>query len=232
MGLFTSHPKLKFPKSFTLKDEWQTVKITYFHAEFIEESGALAYEICGTVFEDNVWRGIHLDCLSLVADCYDKFGRKIDSFDIFESACPGVPFRYIDDTYVDRETVELRIHLPNDNSNDTRNEESRQTSSYKAPSVPKTTPIIKDKYTLTIHREDQFFVINPDFQVYINGVHKGSISNGSTGTIDLKPGTYEIKFKGNAFLSTTVRVTMNQDKTINLSINRITGRMVARVYNN
>lgn len=231
MGLFSSHSKLKFPKSFTLKDALQTVEITYFHAEFIEENGALAYEICGTVF-DNAWRGIHLDALYLVVDCYDKYGRKIDSFDISESNCPDVPFRYIDDTYVSKATVELRIHLLNDNPNDSRNEEPRQTSSYKAPSVPKTTPIIKDKYTLTIHREDQFFVVNPDFQVYINGVHKGSISNGSTGTINLKPETYEIKFKMNAFLSTTVRVTMNQDKTINLSINRITGRMVARVYNN
>lgn len=104
----------------------------------------------------------------------------------------------------------------------------------KSSSVPSVNTAIpsqtKNTYTLTVHREDQFFVINPDFKVYINGVHKGSISNGCTGTIEFKPGTYEIKFKMNAFLSTTVRVTMNQDRRINLSINRITGRMVARVY--
>lgn len=234
MGWLSNY-SIQYPKSCTLKNSYKLVQISSFKINEYNggSSPFVDYEIEGRVCGSSMFS---LDIL-----CIDKNNTVIGSFRVIEKVGDGRDFKFSGRKSIPEGTRRLEFDKSDYDSpsynapketipTKTESEPVRTQTPRTVVSEPTTNNLQRDTYTLTIHREDQFFVINPDFKVYINGMHKGNISNGCTGTIKLQPGTYEIKFKMNAFLSTTVRVTMNQDRRINLSINRITGRMVARVY--
>lgn len=86
---------------------------------------------------------------------------------------------------------------------------------------------IEDKFVLTLKREDQFFLWNPDFQIEIAGTKENqtvSVENGKSVSLRLYPDTYLLKAKA-SFRKAECSISLDKDRTIRLAWNRFSGAL-------
>lgn len=86
----------------------------------------------------------------------------------------------------------------------------------------------RPEYTLTIDRASQMYLINPPIKATIDGSIRLNIENGQTASINISAGNHTIEFKS-SFRSTSLDIQISGDTLIEVSWNRITGKLVANV---
>lgn len=85
------------------------------------------------------------------------------------------------------------------------------------------------EYTLTIKRENQFFVVNPPINLVITGNNyqqQFAIENGQVLPIRLPEGQYNLKFSG-SIRTEECFLLMNKDTYFRLAWNRFSGKLEA-----
>lgn len=83
------------------------------------------------------------------------------------------------------------------------------------------------RHTLTIIRQNQWFAINPDMEIIVDGMERHMLANGSTLRLELSPGRHNLAFYC-TIRSRIVDITLNCDMTLNAKFNRITGSLEVR----
>ena len=83
-------------------------------------------------------------------------------------------------------------------------------------------------YTLTIDRASQVYLMNPPVKVTIDNSIRLTVENGHTQTIQLPAGQHNILFKC-SLRSTQLDINIVRDTLIELSWNRISGKMVTKI---
>mgnify|MGYP000171924701 CR=1 FL=1 len=83
-------------------------------------------------------------------------------------------------------------------------------------------------YTLTLDRASQVYAINPPIKVLIDNNIRTSVDNGKTEQLQVIPGHHTVVLTG-SFRTTTVEIDLQKDTCIEISFNRLTGKIMAKV---
>jgi hypothetical protein len=85
--------------------------------------------------------------------------------------------------------------------------------------------MIKFYKQLTIIRENQFFLINPSVDIFLNNRQIMSIGNGETRVTQLEEGSYSLSFKG-SMRRANIALNLNRDVTVYMKWDRNSGEMI------
>lgn len=83
-------------------------------------------------------------------------------------------------------------------------------------------------YTLTIDRASQVFLVSPPIKVTIDSTIHLSVENGHTESVQIQPGKHSLLFKC-SLRSTQLDIDLQKDTVIELSWNRVTGKIATNI---
>lgn len=83
------------------------------------------------------------------------------------------------------------------------------------------------RYALTIERQNQWFAINPDIEVIVDGSDRYMLPNGNSMQIMVGPGRHNVAFYC-TIRSKIVDITVNSDMKLEVKFNRLTGSIEVR----
>lgn len=80
------------------------------------------------------------------------------------------------------------------------------------------------RHVLTIVRQNQWFAINPDVEIIVDGVERYMLANGKSLELPIAPGKHNLAFYC-TIRSRIVDINVYSDMTLNVKFNRITGSL-------
>ena len=82
-------------------------------------------------------------------------------------------------------------------------------------------------FTVTFEREKQWYAVNPAIKIIVDDRDEYRIDNGKTIRVPMAPGTHSVVFKC-GIRNKVIELTVQQDLTLHLRWNRITGSLVVK----